>query len=384
MGYGLYVHVPFCVRKCIYCDFYSLELDRSAPASRLKTPGHDNRLFLDALECELRRLPDGFRPATVFIGGGTPTELSDRDFERLLELIARYADLSDCIEYTCESNPGTLTEAKAHALRQSRVNRVSLGVQSFQPHLLEFLGRIHSAEEAMEGFALLREEGFGNINLDLMYGLPGGTLQDHLDDARILLELAPEHLSAYCLMYEKGTPLDQLRRKGHVKPLGDEKVRDQQDALRAGFTEAGYEQYELSNYALPGRSCLHNKLYWSGGEYIGCGPSAHSHWAGERYASPADLKAYIENQVNGTPVTAFREKLEPEAKARETLIMWLRQTEGVPVEAFTRRTGFDPRTLCKGRIDPWIEAGTVEVSSRRIRLSEEGLFISDAIFADLV
>jgi oxygen-independent coproporphyrinogen-3 oxidase len=344
----------------------------------------DASVFLDALEAELRQLPAGFRPETIFIGGGTPTELSDADFRRLFEILRARVDLGGIVEWSCESNPGTLTEAKACILREAGVNRVSLGVQSFDPPTLEFLGRIHSAEEAEAGFHLLRAHGFDNINLDLMYGIPGGTREAVERDLDRLIALGPEHAACYCLIFEDGTPLADLRKKGFVKEVDDETELVQYQLVRDRLAAAGYRHYEISNFARPGRECAHNLLYWGAGEYIGCGPSAHSHWAGERYGNVRDLKAYCERMLGGTSPRAFTERLDPAAKARETLVMALRRRDGVSRDAFRQATGYDYRQLCGETMDWLTREGLLEETGTGVRLTDQGLFLSDGVFAELV
>lgn len=382
---GLYLHIPFCVRKCLYCDFYSLPMGKGPVALRLQEhAAFDASVFLDALAEELRRLPDGFRPETIFIGGGTPTELSDADFRRLFEILRNQVDLGGITEWSCESNPGTLTAAKAGIMREAGVNRVSLGVQSFDAQTLEFLGRIHSAEEAEAGFHLLRAQGFDNINLDLMYGIPGGSREVVGRDLDRLIDLGPEHAACYCLIFEDGTPLADLRKRGFVKEVDDDTELVQYQLVRDRLAAAGYRHYEISNFSRPGRECAHNLLYWGAGEYIGCGPSAHSHWAGERYGNVRDLKAYCERMRAGTSPRAFTERLDPEAKARETLVMALRRREGITREAFQRASGYDYRQLCGDTIGWMCEEGLLEEQGGHLRVSEKGLFLSDGIFAELV
>ncbi len=381
---GLYIHIPFCVRKCIYCDFYSLPTATGPLSARLQGNEPDQPDFISALEVELSQLPTPFRPDTVFMGGGTPTELSTCDLGRLLDLLHRHVDLSAVTEWTCESNPGTLTREKALLLQASGVNRMSLGVQSFDPKTLEFLGRIHSATEAAEGYHLLRDIGVPNINLDLIYGVPGSGLEVVQRDVERLIELGPDHAACYCLIFEEGTPLADLRARGFVKEVDDETERTQYEWVRARLQAAGYQHYEISNFARPGRSCQHNRLYWGAGEYLGVGPSAHSHWRGERYGNVRDLKGYCRRLLSGQPVRAFSERLDPEAKARETLIMALRLTEGITWADFKNTTGLDLRTLCGPTLDWLAQQDLLEVSPERVKLTENGLFVSDGIFSELV
>lgn len=382
---GLYIHIPFCVRKCLYCDFYSLPTGRGPVARRLTELQHEHQPhFLDALAVELARLPDDSKPGTVFIGGGTPTELSDEDFARLFDLMRASADLSGVTEFTCESNPGTLTPAKVDIMLAGGVNRVSLGVQSFTPSVLEFVGRIHSPEEAVEGYELLRRKGVKNINLDFMYGIPGQTLDMLRADLGRAIELGPDHIACYCLIFEEGTPLTELRNKGYLKEVDDDTELEQFQLVREMLTGAGYRHYEISNYARPGFASEHNKLYWGAGEYIGCGPSAHSHWKGRRYGNIRNLEEYNRRLLAGESVLQFEESLTPEARAREALIMYLRRIDGVGQEEFRQATGFDYTQLCGEQIEWLASIGMIDRAGERVRLTPQGVFVSDAVFAELV
>ncbi len=378
---GLYVHVPFCVRKCLYCDFYSVKTCPDRSAHREKT---DQTGYLTALGHELARLPDDFRPHTIFIGGGTPTELSETNLQRLLDRIQTHVPLDAVREWTCELNPRTLTAPKARRLKEAGVNRVSLGVQSFDPTHLKFLGRQHGPDDVHTGYALLRETGFRNISLDIMYAIPGSDKETTRSDMEQLIALCPEHVSCYGLIYEEGTPLMTMKRKGLVTEVDVETERAQYNLIRAMLKTAGYDHYELSNFALPGRTCLHNRLYWEGGAYIGCGPAAHSHWHGRRYANVPDLQRYISAMTNGDSAVEFEETLDPEAKARETLVMGLRLLEGVHRDMFHAATGYDYRSLAGAQIDQLIAIGMLEEINDTLRLTERALFVSDGVFAELV
>jgi oxygen-independent coproporphyrinogen-3 oxidase len=339
---------------------------------------------LEALAAELDRMPADFSPDTIFIGGGTPTELSRNDLAALLNLLRNRVDVSAVVEWTCEANPGTLTPDKVEILLDAGVNRFSIGVQSFNPAALEFLGRIHSASEAREAVCMLRRMGATNINIDLIYGIPGFGLDVVRRDVYALLELAPDHAACYCLTFEDGTPLADLRDKGFVKEVDDDALREQYEWIRAELSAAGYRHYEISNFAHPGRECRHNLLYWGAGEYIGIGPSAHSHWRGERYGNVRDLHAYIRRMRDTGDARSFAERLDPEAKARETLIMSLRRIDGISRKEFIELTGFDYRQLCAEPLACLQREGLIDDSNDRLRLTDRGLFISDAIFAELV
>ena len=366
---GLYIHVPFCARKCGYCDFYSVPLAGGRPAEE----------YLGALERECEGLPEGFAPETVFLGGGTPTVLSAAELDHLFELIARRVNLSRVTEWTCEANPGTLDAEKIRALRRAGVNRVSLGVQSFDDRVLAFLGRIHTGRQASESFRLLRGEGFDNVSLDLIFAVPGapaGALERDLDQA---IALNPEHLSVYGLTFEDGTPLARRRDAGEVRELDEEEQLRQFRVVRDTLKGAGFHHYEISSYARPGRECRHNLLYWGPGEFLGLGPAAHSHWAGRRWANARRLEEW----AAGAP-REFEEALDPEARAREALVFGLRRLDGVEREKFCQETGFDYHALRGGEIAWLVQLGMLEETDNRLRLTEKGLVVSNAVFAELV
>ena len=376
-GPGLYIHVPFCVRRCGYCDFYSLARSDSAP---------DAARYLDALEAEARRLPGGFRASTIFIGGGTPTHLNPPHFDRLLRLARGAAGGSDSLEeWTIEANPGTLTAEKLDIARAHGVTRLSIGAQSFDPDHLRTLDRIHAPRDISEAVRAARAAGFAELSLDLMYGLPGQSLEGVRADVQSALALEPDHLALYALTIEDGTPLQRRIADSHAPPLPeDEAVREHYDAIRADLRDAGWEHYEISNFCRPGHPCRHNVLYWTGGEYAGLGPSAHSHWKGTRRSHVSDFDAWATAQLKGADALALEEHLSPERRARETLVCALRLIAGVDREGFRNRTGFDYEELCGRELDALEQQGLIVRSPGRIRLAESALFISDTVFAALV
>ncbi len=317
------------------------------------------------MEEELKNLPDGFSPETVFIGGGTPTALDFQTLERFLPMLGRFSPQ----EFSCEANPGTVDEAKLALLKRSGVNRLSIGVQSFDSQCLRTLGRIHSAEQAEAAFRLARAAGFVNIGLDLMFGVPGQTMRKLESDLDRALALCPEHISIYNLMYEDGTPLTTC----NPEKVDEGLEREMYDRIRHRLTAAGFVHYEISNFAKPGFECKHNLLYWSGGEYIGVGPAAHSHWKGMRWANVSDLEDYC---ISG-PRHEFEEHLVLEAKERETLVMGLRRLEGVEVSA--RLWG-----VLHESFKSLESEGLLVLDGGHVRLSESALFVSDAVFAELV
>ncbi len=371
---GLYIHIPLCISRCRYCDFYRV------------TPGewNDAALFLQCLEAELTRLPAGFAPETVFVGGGTPTALEPDDYAKMLEAIHRRINLSNVVEFSSEANPGTLTPDKLAVMRAGGINRVSIGVQSFNDRALRLLGRIHESQAAVDGYYMLREAGFDNVNIDLIQSIPGMTPDDVLADARKVAELGPEHVSFYNLIYESGTPLTHDRDEGRVSEPGEDEEADNYFAVKAVLEDAGYDHYEISNFSKAGRQCLHNVLYWQGGEYFGCGPSAHSHWRGKRFGNIANLQIYCDRLQRGDRPFDEMEQLSSEEKARETLVMWLRMTDGVDLARFEELTGHSVDSLCGDGMASMVEEGLLRRSKSRLALSREALFVSNAVFSELV
>ncbi len=380
-GSGLYVHVPFCRRRCAYCDFYARPL--GAPPGAVGAEAV--RRYLAALDLELARLaPPGFAPATVYIGGGTPTALPARALDRLLALVRTRIEPARVAEWTCEINPGTLDAAGAARLRAAGVNRAALGVQSFDPDRLRRLGRIHGPAEIPRAFADLRAAGFENVAADLIYGVPGQTVADLAADLEALLALRPDHVSIYALELADGTPLAEACRAGTLAPPDDDATADQYAHARAALLRAGYRHDELSSFSLPGQACRHNRRYWDGGDYLGIGPAAHSRLGSVRRGNPPDLAAWAAALECGDPPWAFEERLDPEAAAREALVLALRRIEGVDAAAFRRRTGFAPEALRPAETARLFADGRLVRTPRGFRLADEALFVSDAVFRELI
>lgn len=371
---GLYIHVPFCVSRCRYCDFYrEVSTERGAPGQ-----------FVQNLELELGRLPEGFSPDTVFLGGGTPTALSASELAELLDSIQRHINLSNVVEFSSEANPGTLTSEKLEVMKAGGINRVSLGVQSFNDKALRLLGRSHSAEQAVAGYEMVRVAGFNNINIDLIQSIPGMTPVEVLADAERLVELDPEHISFYNLIFEPETPLAQDLAEGRVIPSGDDEEADNYFAVKAFLESAGYGHYEISNFSKDGRRCRHNELYWQGAEYFGCGPSAHSHWRGKRFGNVANLSTWADRILQGVRPFGEVEELSVEEKAHETLVMGLRMVDGIDLVAFEAITGYRAEALCGEGIDSMIEEGLLQCLGNRLALTHDALFVCNAVFSELI
>ncbi len=359
----LYLHIPFCHRICPYCGFYK------------HTPGKlANRDFVEAILTEAgRRAPDDFAPETVFFGGGTPTLLSPTLLERLLRGLQEQLDLGKVREWTIEANPETFDLAKATLMRELGVDRISLGVQSFQPGILETLGREHDAGDAIAAFHTLREAGFANLSVDLMFSVPGQDLDLWERDLTTAVGLAPEHLSVYNLTYEEDTEFLNRHRRGE---LDADENRDA-DLFHTAIDRlegAGYAHYEISNYARPGFESLHNQSYWHGADYLGLGPGAVSTIAGERSRTLPDTAAYVRAVQAGLDTRREIELLSAADRRLETFAMRLRTREGVPLDWLPR---LDP-------LGSLIEEGLVKISGDHVILTRSGKAVADPIAGLLV
>lgn len=375
--HALYVHVPFCAAFCSYCDF----------ASELRTPKLIER-YLGALEKELRariaELREPFAPQTVFIGGGTPSVLDNREMARFFDVLRNSVDLGRVEEFTIEANPGSVDGAKLDLMRARGVNRISFGVQSFQPRLLALLGRIHGPEQGREAVRLARAAGFANVSIDLMHGLPTESLDDLRRDIDEAAGLQTDHVSAYGLSYEEGTPLGDAMRHGRIAALSPEEEAAQYMAVMEGLERAGLMQYEISNYARPGKESRHNLVYWRNEAYLGVGPAAASYISWHRSTNHAELSAYLAALESGGSATEKSEILDEAARAREALILELRLRRGVDPEEFRVRWGMDCLTTSPA-FGRFRKEGLMEMTTgRRYRISRRGLPVADSILAEFV
>jgi len=373
---SLYVHIPFCEKKCPYCDFYSVEGD--AQMER----------FGAALGREARLLGESFgawRFGTLYIGGGTPSILPPSGFERMLDHLRRsFHFLPEC-ELTVEVNPGTVTDKRLRLYRALGVNRLSIGIQSFRDEDLHFLGRIHSAREAEECFDAARRAGFDNISIDLIYSLPGQHPQDWEYSLRRAAMLDPEHISAYSLIVEPGTPFSLMVEQGRWTPNSEENEADLYGRTMELLEAAGYEHYEVSNYARPGFQSRHNSSYWLHESYLGLGPSAHSFAAlggeelvGKRWWNLAALVPYLDSLEGGRLPVASCEHLDRKTMTNERILLGLR-SNGVGLEAL-RGEGQDGLGAERGAlVRELVSQGLAVLSSGTLRLTRQGFLVCDEI-----
>ena len=365
---SLYVHLPFCARKCRYCDFesYAGRTDRADE--------YIDRVLTEADIC--RREYGAFRVPTAYFGGGTPSILTSAQLERLIcGLFERFAPENDA-EITMEANPGTVDADKLHTLRRCGVNRISFGVQAAQDGILRTLGRIHTFEEACRASALARDAGFDNLNLDMMFALPGQTEDDLTQTAEAFAALKPEHISCYSLILEPGTELEKWVSEGKAElPDEDEACEMQRLATRI-LTQKGYERYEISNFAARGRECRHNLVYWQGGDYLGLGCAAHSFMQGERFANPG-WEAYM-----GGSRAVDRERVDTTGRMEETLMLETRLIKGMDLSAFERNFGRENAEKVRERARKL--TGLVQVEDGFLWVTEEGLLLHNRIVLELV
>ena len=359
----LYIHIPFCLQICPYCSFYK----------DIAGPGKADPL-VEAVIREAELFGNRCAPRTVFIGGGTPTALSVTQLERLFAGLQQHLDFTNTDEFTIEMNPATVTARKAELLRGFGVNRVSMGVQSWDPHLLKLLGRVHDADQVRRSFAILREAGFDNLNLDLIYGIPGQSLAQWEESIRQTADLQPEHISAYCLTYEEDTEFFDRMTRGEFR----EDVESDAGFFERGvemLSAAGYGQYEISNHARPGRECRHNLAYWEGADYLGLGPSAWSTIGERRWQNVPDTAAYVHAVQAGVRPLRNEEILPAATREAEKIAFGLRMNAGIDPARLAER-----HELITGlRVE-----GLLEDHGPRVRLTPRGRLLADEIAAELM
>ena len=371
---GLYIHIPFCKSRCIYCGFYST------------TDTTLRQRYVDAVCQEMisrseKNEGENMRTGiqTIYIGGGTPSQLTLGQLGQLLEKARTVFDVDDNAEVTVEVNPDDVTEELAAGLRAIGVNRVSMGAQTFDANRLRFLNRRHTARQVEEAVSLLRQSGFDNISIDLMYGFPDETLNDWQQDIDAVLRLGVEHLSAYCLMIEEGTPLHQWAADNGQWAMDEELERAMYYTLIERLTAAGYEHYELSNFAKTGRHSRHNSSYWKDIPYIGLGAAAHSYDGQCRRWNVSNLLYYIKGIENGQP-SFEQEELDEDTHYNDRITVALRTCEGLSLSELTDR---QQKYLLRSA-QRYLDDGLLELLDGCIKLTRKGLFVSDMVMADLM
>jgi oxygen-independent coproporphyrinogen-3 oxidase len=372
---SIYLHIPFCEKKCLYCDFYSVE----------SLSGMDD--FLEALALEIARYAaygEGRRFDTVFFGGGTPSLLEPEQLRLVLSHLRSHFDILPDAEVTLETNPGTVDAGKLHAFRDLGVNRLSIGVQSFHPDELRFLSRIHDSEDAVRCYTDARTAGFDNVSLDLIYSLPGQTQNRWEANLRRAVDLGPDHVSAYSLIVEDHTPLSRMVQAKLVSPNPTEAEAAMYEFTMEFLEASGYEHYEVSNYARPGRRSRHNSAYWSHEDYLGFGPSAHSFWkspvapAGRRWWNIANVRTYGERLIAGKLPVASEENVGGKELINERIFLGLR-SDGLNLQQAERDFRFEFQARQRELIRALVEDNLAVLQDSLLRLTPRGYLLCDEI-----
>lgn len=367
-----YVHIPFCAHRCGYCDFTLVAgKDRLIPD------------YLQALERAFDAWAEPPELDTLYFGGGTPSHLPPDDLQRLFDLVLSRCRLAPGAEFTVEANPVDLDADRIACLVAAGVNRVSLGAQAFDPGILELLERDHDEAVIRCGLDRLRDQ-IPNVSLDLIFGVPGQSLDLWRQTLATAVSLEPAHLSTYGLTYEKGTAFWTRLQKGDLVAVPDDLEREMYSVAIDSLGDAGYEQYEISSFARPGRRSRHNHVYWSGRSYYGFGPGAARYLNGVRESEHRSVTTWLHRALAGESTVADREELSGEDRARERLVLGLRRIDGVATDAFQRETGYAPRELADSAIARFVAAGLLEETRHVLRLTRDGLFVADSVIVEML
>lgn len=371
---GLYIHIPFCKSKCSYCDFNSYSGLEYLQDS-----------YVDCIIEEIERrlyLLDRYNINTIFIGGGTPTYLNLKSFEKLLVYLKKYA--CHGVEYTCESNPGTLTAEKFILMKENGVNRLSIGLQSWDDRILKYLGRIHDVEQFVKNYYDARSAGFDNINVDIMFAIQGQSIECFKSTLDNLISLNPQHISCYSLIVEEGTPFGEQLKRGELKEVDEDTDRYMYHMAVRKLKEAGYEHYEISNFAKPEYKCRHNIIYWKTGAYIGIGAGAHSYVDGVRFSNEEAPEKYISMIKQGIFPVSWEEKLSVKDMMAEYMFMGLRMMDGIDCYEFKNRFNNNIEDIYGSSIEAMINNGLLMRNGNSISLTERGIDISNQVFCEFV
>lgn len=368
--HGIYIHFPYCIHKCSYCDFYSIE--------NLNSRNKFTEMLSKEIKLRAELFGSKIKADTLFIGGGTPSLMKPHHIERVFDTLHRFIDFSTDAELTMECNPGTIDTKYMEVYKSLGVNRISFGVQSFIERDLKFLERIHSTKDVANSIKIARNVGFDNISIDLMFALPNQSPEDWEYNLHRAIELQTDHISAYSLIYEPGTPLYEDYINGKVEPQNDESDSTLYELTNKILSNAGFEQYEVSNYAKPHRQCQHNLKYWSAGEYFGFGPSAHGYLNGERYWNYRSNDIYFSNLSEGKLPTEGSEILTLQQKMFEKIYLGLRAV-GLSKNDFLNDFNFDLFESNKLLISRLIDSGYIYYNEDYIKLTNRGYFIGDNI-----
>lgn len=370
---AVYIHIPFCTHKCFYCDFNTYVLK-----------GQSVDDYLDALEREMEAVVQSVPPKTIrtiFVGGGTPTVLTPEQMERLLRAVRTYfPQVSEDYEFTIEANPGTTDMEKLHCMREGGVNRLSFGAQSFDNSLLQAIGRIHDADDVYRSLENAKNAGFTNLSIDLMFGLPNQTVQQMNESLDSALALDLPHYSIYSLKVEENTLFHTLYQRGELPLPEEDEEAAMYTLIMKRMREAGYEHYEISNFAKPGYSSKHNTVYWRNESYYGLGAGAHGYVRGVRHMNIKGVKPYIEAAKKGLPVLE-RVEVTPQEAMEDFMMVGLRMLQGVRYDDFYEQFQRDVLDVFGPTIDSLLKKGLLERTEQGVRLTEQGILFGNEVFA---
>lgn len=373
---GLYIHIPFCISKCKYCDFNSYKLDLD-----------EKRKYLNAIEKEMKFYKEEIRGKeidTIFVGGGTPSILNQDEIKFLFNNIKSNFKIKNDSEITMECNPGTLTLDKLNTMKECGVNRLSIGLQAVQNKHLEYIGRIHTYEEFEKNYYQAKEVGFENINIDLMYALPNQSKKDWMESLEKVVKLNPAHISAYSLILEENTELFNMYEKNEFKLLDEDTDIEMYEYTIKYLKSHGYNQYEISNYAKEGFECKHNILYWKCKNYVGLGASASGFLNEIRYNNFSELDKYEGIIHSGKKPIEWKEKLSIKDKIEESIFLGLRMNEGIEFKHFHEKYNVNFREVYKNEINKLEKMKLIEISDKGMKLTQKGREISNSIFVEFI
>ena len=376
MSLGIYIHLPYCLTKCPYCDFNSYGVGEDFPEDEY------TRSILQEIELYSTYL-SGCEVDTVFFGGGTPSLFKPRNIKKIIDKIAGISELKEEAEITLEINPRTADRYKLAEFKICGVNRTSIGIQSFSERKLKFYGRLNSPQDALSVLWDIRDIGFENFNIDLIYGSTDETLDEHCNDIEMALGMNPTHISVYCLTIEDGTLFGKLYKKGMLRLPSDEQLSDMFDLSHKTLENYGYSHYEISNFSIPGSECRHNLIYWHCGDYLGFGAGAHSHmkqgsfgpW-GKRWGNIKNPAAYMKQVSNGSAPYEFTEELSRYESLRDKMLMGLRLSEGIDYEDLKN---YYNASFFKERLSHLVEDGLIDISGCQLRITDLGRIYSDRL-----
>lgn len=373
---GLYLHFPFCIRKCKYCDFLSFEI-------------HDEDVYMDyakAMALELRRWRDrldGYEVDTIFLGGGTPSLISCEAMDRIVEALYEL-NLSKKVEFSIEANPKTLDMDKLSYYINSGINRLSIGVQSLDDGMLQFLGRIHTKKDFFKNYEEARNAGFENINIDLMFSIPNQSFELWMDTVKQAIELQPEHVSFYSLIIEENTPLYHMKVSGEINELDEDIDRKMYWKAVNTLCSSGYEHYEISNMAKDALVCHHNMKYWSMAEYIGIGAGAHSFFQEQRFSNETDLNKYIKNANNNLDNKVWAHQNTRYDDISEYIFTGLRKIQGIHLDDFKKRFNMSMYDCFESQINEFLSGKWMVQKNNQLMLTNKGLDISNKIMSEFI